>query len=51
VWTDDGYFRAGHIMAKHSEEYQAPEEGQRRAGYQELMRTLRGEPPSAGGSR
>ncbi len=23
-WTAEGYFRATHIMAKHSEEYQAP---------------------------
>ena len=23
-WTTDGYFKATHIMAKHSEEYQAP---------------------------
>jgi cytochrome c-type biogenesis protein CcmE len=36
----DGTFQASTIMAKHSEEYKAPHDGQ--AGYQELLRTLRG---------
>jgi cytochrome c-type biogenesis protein CcmE len=41
-WTDQGYFRATLIMAKHSEEYQAPHDGGK-AGYQELLKTLRGD--------
>jgi len=45
----DGTFRASTIMAKHSEEYKAPHDGQ--AGYQELIRTFRGsEPPRKPGS-
>lgn len=40
-WTGQGYFKASLIMAKHSEEYQAPH-GQTEAGYQELMRSLKG---------
>ena len=42
TWAADGYFRAGLIMAKHSEEYKAPHDVSQ-AGYKELMRTLRGE--------
>jgi cytochrome c-type biogenesis protein CcmE len=41
-WTDQGYFKATLIMAKHSEEYKAPHD-QTSAGYQELMKTLKGE--------
>ena len=41
-WTDQGYFKATLIMAKHSEEYQAPHD-QSKTGYQELMKTLRGD--------
>jgi cytochrome c-type biogenesis protein CcmE len=41
-WTDQGYFKATLIMAKHSEEYKAPHD-QTGAGYQELMKTLKGE--------
>jgi cytochrome c-type biogenesis protein CcmE len=41
-WTDQGYFKATLIMAKHSEEYKAPHD-QSKAGYQELMKTLRGD--------
>ncbi len=37
----DGTFHASSIMAKHSEEYRAPHDAQ--AGYQELLRTLRGD--------
>jgi cytochrome c-type biogenesis protein CcmE len=36
----DGTFQASSIMAKHSEEYKAPHDGQ--AGYQELLKTLKG---------
>jgi len=36
----DGTFVASTIMAKHSEEYKAPQDAQ--AGYQELLRTLKG---------
>lgn len=42
AWTAEGYFRARQIFAKHSEEYQAPA-GDHRAGYEELLRTLRGD--------
>ena len=41
-WVADGYFRATLIMAKHSEEYKAPHDASA-SGYQELMKTLRGE--------
>ena len=41
-WSSQGYFRATLIMAKHSEEYKAPHD-KNQAGYQELMKTLRGE--------
>lgn len=37
-WAPEGYFKATLIMAKHSEEYQAPADGE--AGYRELMRSL-----------
>lgn len=40
-WTADGYFRASLILAKHSEEYKAPHDGDG-TKYQELMRTLKG---------
>ena len=43
AWSGDGYFKASHIMAKHSEEYKAPHDPQA-AGYKELMRTLQGAP-------
>jgi cytochrome c-type biogenesis protein CcmE len=42
TWTGQGYFKATLIMAKHSEEYKAPHD-QSKAGYQELMKTLRGD--------
>ena len=35
----DGTFQASTIMAKHSEEYKAPHDGQ--AGYQELLKTFK----------
>lgn len=38
AWASEGYFKATLIMAKHSEEYQAPANGE--AGYKELMRSL-----------
>ena len=41
TWTADGYFKAGLIMAKHSEEYKAPHDGNQ-AGYKEVMKTLSG---------
>jgi len=40
TWTNDGYFKAGLIMAKHSEEYKAPHDTSQ-AGYKELLKTLR----------
>jgi cytochrome c-type biogenesis protein CcmE len=49
AWTGEGYFKATAIMAKHSEEYQAPHDGSQ-AGYRDLLRTLRGDGP-AGGER
>ena len=42
TWAADGYFKAGRIMAKHSEEYKAPHDTSQ-AGYKELIKTLRGE--------
>ena len=42
TWTAEGYFKAGLIMAKHSEEYKAPHDPDQ-AGYKELMKTLRGD--------
>lgn len=45
TWTNDGFFRASLIMAKHSEEYKAPHDPDQ-AGYKELMKTLRGGEPS-----
>jgi len=38
AWAPAGYFKATLIMAKHSEDYQAPADGQ--AGYKELMKSL-----------
>jgi cytochrome c-type biogenesis protein CcmE len=43
-WSPDGYFNASTILAKHSEEYRAPEGG-RASGLQDLVRTLRGPSP------
>jgi len=40
-WTPDGHFAATLILAKHSEDYQAPHD-QAEAGYRELIRSLRG---------
>ncbi|HMH48912.1 MAG TPA: cytochrome c maturation protein CcmE [Candidatus Acidoferrum sp.] len=37
-WNSDGYFNATLILAKHSEEYKAPHDGE--AGYKELMKSL-----------
>ena len=39
-WTNQGYFQATQILAKHSEEYKAPHDASS-AGYQELMKSLR----------
>jgi len=44
-WAPDGYFKATLIMAKHSEEYQAPHDGAG-AGYKELIKLLPQRPPS-----
>ena len=38
--TTDGYVKATQILAKHSEEYQAPHDT-KEAGYKELIKTLR----------
>ncbi|HUG38457.1 MAG TPA: cytochrome c maturation protein CcmE, partial [Candidatus Limnocylindrales bacterium] len=40
AWSGEGFFAASLILAKHSEEYQAPHEGEARAGYQELLKSL-----------
>ena len=37
-WSSEGYFKASLILAKHSEEYKAPHDGE--AGYKELMKSL-----------
>ena len=39
-WTKEGYFKASLILAKHSEEYKAPHDGE--AGYKELIKSLGG---------
>ena len=44
-WGPDGYFKATLIMAKHSEDYQAPHDDAR-AGYKELIKLLPQRPPS-----
>jgi len=51
TWSGDGYFKASLIMAKHSEEYQAPPGDAALSGYKELFKTLRGQsgnPPTPG---
>jgi len=42
-WSPEGYFKAVLILAKHSEEYKAPHDGE--AGYRELIKSL-GKPGS-----
>jgi cytochrome c-type biogenesis protein CcmE len=37
-WSPEGYFKASLILAKHSEEYKAPHDGE--AGYRELIKSL-----------
>ena len=37
-WSPEGYFKATLILAKHSEEYKAPHDGE--AGYKDLMKSL-----------
>ena len=37
-WSPEGYFKATLILAKHSEEYKAPHDGE--AGYRDLMKSL-----------
>jgi cytochrome c-type biogenesis protein CcmE len=44
TWSGEGFFKASLIMAKHSEEYKAPDREQAQAGYRELLNTLRGRP-------
>jgi cytochrome c-type biogenesis protein CcmE len=39
-WNSGGYFKATLILAKHSEEYKAPHDGND-AGYRELIKSLR----------
>jgi cytochrome c-type biogenesis protein CcmE len=43
-WSPEGYFKASLILAKHSEEYKAPHDGE--AGYKELIKSLGGKPGS-----
>ncbi|MBI4010848.1 MAG: cytochrome c maturation protein CcmE [Candidatus Rokubacteria bacterium] len=45
----DGIFQASTIMAKHSEEYKAPHDGQ--AGYQEILKTFRGTDAAKAGDK
>lgn len=51
AWHRDGYFQASLIMAKHSEEYQAPHATEGQPGYKDLLRTLRGDAPASAPSR
>ena len=37
-WSPEGYFQATLILAKHSEEYKAPHDGE--PGYKDLMKSL-----------
>ena len=37
-WSPEGYFKATLILAKHSEEYQAPHDGD--AGYKEMIKSM-----------
>ena len=39
-WNPGGYFKATQILAKHSEEYKAPHDGNE-AGYRELIKSLK----------
>jgi cytochrome c-type biogenesis protein CcmE len=39
-WAPEGYFKATLIMAKHSEDYTAPADGNE-AGYREVLKSLR----------
>jgi cytochrome c-type biogenesis protein CcmE len=41
-WASDGYFKASTILAKHSEDYKAPEGEKTAAGLRDLVKTLRG---------
>jgi len=41
-WMSEGYFKATLIMAKHSEEYKAPD-SKHAAGYRELIKSLKDE--------
>ena len=41
TWTSEGYFKANLIMAKHSEEYKAPHGDETKAGYKELLKTIK----------
>ena len=43
-WSPEGYFKATLILAKHSEEYKAPHDGE--AGYKDLMKSLGKKPGS-----
>ena len=43
-WSPDGYFKATLILAKHSEEYKAPHDGE--AGYKVLIKSLGKKPGS-----
>jgi len=40
TWTGDGYFKATQILAKHSEEYKAPHDGD--VSKKDLVKTLKG---------
>lgn len=37
-WSAEGYFKATLILAKHSEEYKAPHDGE--AGYKEMIKSM-----------
>jgi cytochrome c-type biogenesis protein CcmE len=45
-WAPEGYFEATLIMAKHSEDYQAPHGEARPDGYQDLIKTLQRSSPA-----
>ena len=49
TWSGDGYFKSTLIMAKHSEEYKAPHDGET-AAYKDVIKTLKTGQGTPGGA-
>lgn len=47
TWTPEGYFKSSLIMAKHSEEYKAPD-GTHEQNVKEMIKSLKAAEPGAG---